>query len=72
MSIYLVLFIYYDYASSDDAPKLQKKRVKITDTDNEDDDDEKKGTEDKTADKAQDKIVESSDDENTPISNEPE
>lgn len=47
---------------------MTKKRVKITDTDNEEDEQDKGiGKE-----KSQDKITESSDDENTPISNEPE
>ncbi|KAH8300964.1 hypothetical protein KR044_007249, partial [Drosophila immigrans] len=56
--------------SEDDAPKLQKKRAKITDTDNEDEDEPKDAA--ALTEKAQEKNAESSDDENTPILNEPE
>ncbi|KAH8387325.1 hypothetical protein KR093_006433, partial [Drosophila rubida] len=56
--------------SDDDAPKLQKKRAKITDTDNEDEDEAKDAA--PVAEKPQEKNVESSDDENTPLHNEPE
>ncbi|XP_017088070.2 IWS1-like protein [Drosophila bipectinata] len=54
--------------SEDESPKTNKKRVKITDTDNEEEEQESgldKG-------KNENKIVESSDDENTPILNETE
>lgn len=59
----------------DDAPKLQRKRAKITDTDNEEEEAEGKEPQadaEPAAEKEQDKAVDSSDDENTPISNEPE
>ncbi|XP_060663385.1 IWS1-like protein [Drosophila nasuta] len=56
--------------SEDDAPKLHKKRAKITDTDNEDEDEGKETA--ALAENAQEKNVESSDDENTPLHNEPE
>lgn len=58
----------------DDAPKLQKKRAKITDTDNEEEEEGKEPQADgePVAEKEQNKAVDSSDDENTPISNEPE
>lgn len=60
----------------DDAPKLQRKRAKITDTDNEEEEEaegkEPQADAEPAAEKEQDKAVDSSDDENTPISNEPE
>lgn len=65
--------LYHAYPNTDDVPKLYKKRAKITDTDNEDEDeDRKKDAADNMAEKSQAKMIESSDDENTPILNEPE
>ncbi|XP_034135556.1 protein IWS1 homolog isoform X4 [Drosophila guanche] len=56
--------------SEDEAPTIEKKRPKITDTDNEDDDETQPNA--SATEKPQDKITESSDDENIPISNEPD
>ncbi|KAH8321134.1 hypothetical protein KR074_010592, partial [Drosophila pseudoananassae] len=55
--------------SEDESPKTHKKRVKITDTDNEEEEEQESGS---VKAKSENKILESSDDENTPILNETE